>query len=79
MNTSLAYSTALINRSFRIKVFGLDENGKKINTLVGVSGLLKLIGSIEMVNKLLKRAFACMLDVCHCKLRRGIKISFYNK
>ena len=33
----------------------------------------------EMLNKLLKRAFACMEDVCVCKLRRGIKFSFYAK
>lgn len=51
-------------------------NGKKINTLVGVSGLIKLVG-VEMANKLLRRAFRCMNDAEHCKLRRGLKISFY--
>ena len=76
---TLAYATSEINRNFRIKVYGLDENGKKVNKLVGVSGLLKIIGDIALVNRLLKRAFSTMLDACVCKLRRGIKITFYGK
>lgn len=67
----LEYTTKEINRTFKIKV-----NGKKINTLVGVSGLIKLVG-VEMANKLLRRAFRCVKDAEHCKLRRGLKISFY--
>ena len=39
----LEYTTREINRTFKIKVNGLF-NGKKINTLVGVSGLIKLVG-----------------------------------
>jgi len=73
----LNYSTSEINRNFKIKVFG-RINGHKINTLVGVSGLLNLLdGAIDLVNRLLDRAFSSMGDVCHCKLRRGIKVSFY--
>jgi len=73
----LNYSTSEINRNFKIKVFG-RINGKKINTLVGVSGLINLLdGAIDLVNRLLDRAFSSMGDVCHCKLRRGLKISFY--
>ncbi len=75
----LAYSTSEINRNYRIKVYGLDENGNKVNKLVGVSGLLKLVGDITLVNRLLKRAFGCLLDACICKLRRGLKITFYGK
>ena len=45
----LEYTTKEINRTFKIKVNGLF-NGKKINTLVGVSGLIKLVG-VEMANK----------------------------
>ena len=75
---SLAYSTRDINRNFRIKVAGVDNEGNKINMLVGVSGALKLIG-VELLNKFLKRAFSCMDDVCVCKLRRGLKFSFYIK
>lgn len=73
----LEYTTKEINRTFKIKVNGLF-NGKKINTLVGVSGLIKLVG-VEMANKMLRRAFNGKDDKTVCKLRRGIKISFYNK
>ena len=75
---TLALSSAQINRSWRLKVYGIDAVGRRINKLVGVAGLVALIG-IEMLNKLLRRAVNCMLDVCHCKLRRGLKISFYSK
>jgi hypothetical protein len=76
--STLHYTTREINFNFRIKVSGLDETGKRINKLVGVAGAIALIG-IEMLNKLLKRAFACKEDVCVCKLRRGLKFSFYCK
>ena len=74
----LNYTTTEINRNFRIKVYGVDANGNRINKLVGVAGLIALIG-IEFLNKFVKRAFACMEDVCVCKLRRGLKVSFYFK
>lgn len=75
---SLAYSTREINRNFRIKVSGVDGEGNKVHELVGVSGAIALIG-VEMFNKLLKRAFNSVEDKCVCKLRRGIKFSFYIK
>lgn len=78
MKATLKYTTSKINRNFRIKVAGVDANGNKINKLVGVSGAIALIG-IDMLNKFLDRAFGCMGDCCVCKLRRGIKFSFYVK
>lgn len=75
---TLAYSTAKINRDYRIKVAGIDNNGNKINTLVGVSGLFNLIG-VELANKFLGRAYRCMDDNCYCKLRRGLRVTFYCK
>ncbi len=75
---NLNYTTTEINNNFRIKVYGVDANGNRINKLVGVAGLIALIG-IELLNKFMKRAFACMEDVCVCKLRRGLKVSFYCK
>ena len=76
---TLNYTTREINMNYRIKVFGVnEENGKKLNTLVGVSSLLKLIGA-EMFNKMMERREKCMDDVCICKLRRGLKVSFYVK
>ena len=74
----LVYDSKDINRNFRIKVSGVDAMGNKVHKLVGVSGAIALIGA-EMLNKLLKRAFASMDDVCVCNLRRGIKFSFYIK
>lgn len=73
---TLKYTTKQINRDYKIKVSGL-YNGEKVNTLVGVSGLVRMVGDIELTNRLLDRAFSCMNDKCVCKLRRGIKVSFY--
>lgn len=76
---ALNYTTTEINKNFRIKVHGLDETGKKVNTLMGVSGAMRLVDDIKVWNNLLNRAFNSMEDVCVCKLRRGVKISFYVK
>jgi len=73
-----AYATSVINLNFRIKVYGRDVNGKRINTLVGVTGLINLIG-MELFNKLVTKAFNSLLDCFVAKLRRGLKISFYSK
>ena len=72
------FSSKFINANFRIKVFGRTEDGKKINTLMGVSGIIRLIGE-ELLYKFIQRALDCMLDVCVCKLRRGLQVSFYVK
>lgn len=76
--TQLNYSTQYINRNYLIKVAGVDNEGCKINTLVGVSGMLALIGC-ELANKFLSRAEECFEDSCTCKLRRGLKVTFYVK
>lgn len=73
---TLKYTTKEINRNYKIKVSGLYE-GAKVNTLVGVSGLVRMVNDIELTNRLLDRAFACMDDKVCCKLRRGIRITFY--
>lgn len=72
------FTTKFINQNFRIKVFGRDENGRKINTLIGVSGIIRLIGE-ELFYKVVRRALDCKLDVCVCKLRRGLQVSLYVK
>lgn len=74
----LSKTTQWINANFRIKVYGRDENGKRINTLMGVSGIIRLIG-VELFNKFLERAIKAMQDVCVCKLRRGLQVSLYVK
>lgn len=70
------YSTMEINRNFKIKVSGID-NGKKIHSLVGVSGLIKVVGDTELVNSMLDKAFSKGLDKVERKLRRGLKVTFY--
>lgn len=74
----MSYTTSWINENFRIKVYGRDEQGKRINTLLGVSGIIRLIG-VELFEKFLERAIRCMEDVCVCKLRRGLQVSLYVK
>ena len=76
--SELGYTTKFINENFRIKVYGRDENGKRINTLLGVSGIIRMIG-VELFRKFVKRALKCMQDVCVCKLRRGLQVSLYVK
>ena len=78
MKTNLKYTKRFINMNFRLKVYGKDENGKRINKLVGVAGLIALIG-IELLNKFIDRALKAGLDCCKCKLRRGLQVSFYVK
>ena len=73
----MKYTRRQINRDFRLKVFGF-LNGKKINMLIGVSGLLNLIGE-ELMEKQIARAYRSGEDVCVCKLRRGLQISYYAK
>ena len=72
----LRFTTREINRNFKIKVSGMYE-GKKLHTLVGVSGMLKLIGDIDLTNRLLDRAFNSREDKCSCRLRRGLRFDFY--
>lgn len=69
--TGLNYTTKEINRDYLIKVCGLG-----LNKLVGVSGLIALIG-IDNANKTLARAYAAQGDKCECRLRRGIKVTYY--
>jgi hypothetical protein len=78
MKQELNYSTREINKNFKMKVYGRNEEGKKVDTLMGVSGLILLIG-VDMMNKQLDRAFRSKEDKCVCKLRRGIQVTYYVK
>ena len=62
----LNYTKTFINSNFRMKVYGVDENGNRINKLVGVAGLIALIG-IELFNKFIDRAINAGLDKVVCK------------
>lgn len=72
----MKYSATYINRNYLIKVYGFNNEGKRINKLVGVSGLIALIG-VELLNKFIDRAEKAAADYTVCKLRRGLKISLY--
>ena len=78
----MTYSTSQINRDFRIKVYGYNNSDERLNLLVGVSGLIRLVGE-ELADTLVKRAFKNSYFVQNgkvvCKLRRGLKITFYQK
>ena len=78
ITSALEFTSKFINSNFRIKVWGKDNEGKKINTLVGVSGIIRLIGE-ELLNKFIKRALKSGLDACRCALRRGLEITLYAK
>ena len=72
----MKFTSRQINRNFKIKVNGTFE-GKKVNTLVGVAGFIKMVGDLALVERLLDRAFDSAEDKVVCKLRRGIKFTFY--
>ena len=73
------YTSAFINRNFRIKVFGM-VGGKKLNTLVGVSGLLELLnGDTAKIDKYITRSLKSMQDKTCCKIYGGATITFYVK
>jgi len=69
---TLNYTTREINRNFKIKVYGMG-----INKAVGVRGFLTTVGDAALANRLLDRAFNSSADKCDCKLRRGLRVTFY--
>lgn len=75
----LGFNLTEINKTFLIKISGSRE-GEKYNTLVGVTGLIDITGFC-LSRRMLERAFK--LDKKEgkevCKLRSGIKVTFYYK
>lgn len=69
----LSYTTKEINSNFRIKCSGMG-----VHELRGVNGFVDLVG-VKNANNMLRRAFSSRKDKCVCKLRRGLKITFYCK
>lgn len=62
------YSVSQINRNFKIKV----------NTLVGVSGLLRILnGDERKAMSMVTRAFNSGKDRTDCKIYGCAKVSFY--
>ena len=61
----MIHTSKFINKNFRIKVSGIDNEGNRINKLVGVSGLLNLIGE-TLADKFVTRALKAGLDKVKC-------------
>lgn len=78
MKANHTYTSKEINKNFKIKVNAVI-NGKKINKLVGVSGLLAILGgNMARLQKFVARAFASMADKCRCAIYGGIgHVTFY--
>nr|DAM03145.1 MAG TPA: hypothetical protein [Caudoviricetes sp.] len=72
------FNTKEINMNFKIKVMGLN-NGKPVERLVGVSGLIDEVGDKDLVNTFLQRAMNSEEDRIICKLRRGLRIIFFRQ
>jgi hypothetical protein len=72
-------TTAEINKNLLIKVHERREGQKNLNILVGVSGFRNLVGDDDLAARLIERAFSSMDDKIVCKLRRGLKVTFYYK
>ena len=70
------YSPTYINRNYLIKVYDFDNEGTRLNKLLGVSGLIALV-CVELANKFINRAERDGKDCTVCKLRRGLKVSLY--
>lgn len=75
----MKYDTTFINRNFLLKVYGVDNENKMTNRLVGVSGLVALIGE-EFTEKFISRALNSLnKDSVKCRLRRGLQVTLYFK
>ena len=71
-------NTRDVNLDFRIKAYGLGSKGHRVDTLVGITGLIELVGE-ELAISFIERAYLENQYKCICKLRRGLKITFYSK
>ena len=72
------YTKNVINRTFLIKVYGLVD-GVRVNTLMGVRGAYSILG--ELFYRLVCRAMNHLGEKGKtvCRLRRGLKVTFYEK
>lgn len=64
------------NRDFLCKI-STPENSR--GTLVGVSGYLRSVGDYDLALRLLKRAYRCGYDVCRCRVRSRLCVTFYSR
>jgi len=67
-----------LSTNFRVKVYSSSDCGKTLNSLVGYSGLIDLIG-LELADKFITNAILSDQQNVVNNLRRGLKITFYSK
>lgn len=75
--TGFKFTTLEVNKNFKIKAHTVNRYGRNLNTLIGVSGLIRLVG-VDFANKFTERAFNSGADKCICKLRSGVRVTFYS-
>lgn len=69
-------TTREFNANYYAKVYGVNEEGKRINTLVGLGTLRKMFG--EFADKFLEKFDECGLDKKQFKLRsKTYSVTFY--
>ncbi len=69
-------TTKVFNKNYYAKVYGVDENGRLINTLVGLGKLREMFG--DFADKFLEKFDECGLDSKSFKLRsKSYKVTLY--
>lgn len=69
-------TTTEFNKNIKAKVYGLDADGKRINTLVGLGTLQNLFG--EFAEKFIENFYNSGLDKKQFKLRsKSYKVTLY--
>lgn len=75
---SIDVTSRELNSNFRVKVYGIDNEGNHIDKAVGFKGAIALIGQ-ELLNKFVERAYNHCSDKEVCKLRRGLVVTLYAR
>jgi hypothetical protein len=76
MRKALEDAVKMTSASINFNYPHIKISGEGYNQLVGVGGLLSIVG-VERAAKMIKRANACLGDVCRCKVYGGVQVSFY--
>lgn len=71
-------TTREFNKNIYAKVYGVNEQGERINTLVGLGTLRQMFG--EFADKFLAKFYECGLDKKQFKLRsKTYSVTFYAR
>lgn len=61
---NLNYTSRYINRNFLLKVAGIDNKGNRINTLVGVTGMVALSALTYSTSLSTEQSTLVMISAC---------------